>query len=87
MDIEFDTVKDASNRTKHGVSLALGLLILEAALGSIIDDRQSYGETRANAFGLVAGRLYVCTYTLRGATYRIIPVRKASKKEQALWLS
>ena len=86
MDIEFDTAKDSLNRLKHGVSLAVGLVILETALGSIVDERLAYGETRAVAFGLVNGRLHVCVYTLRGSTYRIISVRKASKKETATWL-
>jgi uncharacterized DUF497 family protein len=28
----------------------------------------------------------VCTYTMRGQTYRLISVRKASKHEQRIWL-
>jgi uncharacterized DUF497 family protein len=55
-------------------------------VGQIEDDRRDYGETRFNAFGVVAQRLFVCTYTLRGGTYRLISVRKASKQEQRIWL-
>ena len=68
MDIEFDTAKDAINRRKHGVSLILGAAVLETMIGQIEDDRRDYGETRFNAFGLVNGRLFVCTYTMRGQT-------------------
>ena len=87
MDIEFDTAKDAANIAKHGVSLALGAIVLENPVGEIEDDRFNYGETRINAFGFVGPRLFVCTYTMRGTAIRMISVRKASKQEQQTWLS
>ena len=86
MDIEFDTAKDAANRLKHGVPLALGAVVLMNVVGRIEDDRHDYGETRFNAFGVVDQRLLVCTYTMRGDTYRLISVRKASKQERRIWL-
>jgi uncharacterized DUF497 family protein len=48
--------------------------------------RLDYGEARVNAFGLVEERLFVCTYTMRNETYRLISVRKASRQEQRTWL-
>jgi len=87
VEIQFDEAKDAANLAKHGVSLALGAVVLDNCIGDVIDDRRDYGETRINAFGLVAGRLFVCTYTPRHAMRRIISVRRASKQEQRLWLS
>lgn len=86
MDIEFDTAKDETNIAKHGVSLALALVILDGPIAVVPDQRRDYGEPRFNAFGLVAGRLFVCTYTPRGSTLRVISLRKAHKKEQARWL-
>jgi len=85
MDIEFDSEKDEINRLKHGVPLALGAEVLMNRIGHIGDDRRDYGEVRFNAFGLVNGRLFVCTYTMRAQTYRLISVRKASKQEQRIW--
>jgi uncharacterized DUF497 family protein len=85
MDIEFDSGKDETNRLKHGVPLALGAEVLRNPVGQIIDDRRDYGEARLNAFGLVNGRLFVCTYTMRDQIYRLISVRKASKQEQRIW--
>lgn len=85
MDIEFDSTKDEINRLKHGVSLVLGAEVLMNQVGQIDDDRRDYGEARFNAFGLVNGRLFVCTYTMRGQTHRLISVRKASKQEQRRW--
>jgi uncharacterized DUF497 family protein len=85
MDIEFDSKKDEINRLKHGVSLVLGAEVLMNQVGQIDDDRLDYGEARFNAFGLVKGRLFACTYTMRGQTYRLISVRKASKQGQRRW--
>jgi uncharacterized protein len=45
------------------------------------DDRSGYGERRFMTFGLLQGRVVV-VYTDRGATVRLISVRKASKYEQ-----
>ena len=86
MDIEYDPEKDAANRAKHGVSLALGAVVLENCIGSVVDNRRDYGETRINAFGPVNNRLFVCTYTMRGETHRLISVRKAGRQEQNTWL-
>jgi hypothetical protein len=36
--------------------------------------------------GPVERRLFVCTYTMRGETRRLISVRKASRQEQNTWL-
>ena len=87
MDIEFDSGKDEINRLKHGVPLAIGAEVLRNRVEQIIDDRRDYGEARFNAFGLVNGRLFVCTYTMRDQTHRLISVRKASKQEQRIWQS
>ncbi len=87
MKIEFDDVKDAVNLAKHGVSLTLGAVVLASPIGEVVDDRWDYGEQRMNAFGLVQGRLFACTYTIRNDTRRIISVRRASRQEQRLWLS
>jgi uncharacterized DUF497 family protein len=87
VNIEFDNAKDAANLAKHGVSLALGAVVLANPIGEFIDDRRDYGEQRMNAFGLVAGRLFACTYTIRNDARRIISVRRASRKEQRAWLS
>lgn len=86
MDIEYDPEKDAANLAKHGVSLALGAIVLENCIGDVMDDRRDYGEPRINAFGVVEGRLFVCTYTMRSETHRLISVRKASRQEQRTWL-
>jgi uncharacterized protein len=86
MDIEYDPEKEAANRSEHGVPLAFGAVVLGNCIGEVEDERLDYGEIRKNAFGLVEGRLFVCTYTMRNETYRLISVRKASRQEQRTWL-
>ena len=86
MEIEFDPDKDAANLRKHGVSLRVGLDL--AAMRHVEEDaRTDYREVRLNAYGVVADRLMVCTYTERGRIKRIISVRIASRKERRAWLS
>ena len=86
MEIEFDPAKDARNRRERGLPLALGAVMLANIVVEFEDDRQDYGERRMIAFGLIAGRLHVCVYTLRGETCRIISLRRANSKEQRRWL-
>ncbi len=81
MRIEFDPVKDAANREKHGVSLALaGELDWEAAL-VWIDERIEYGELRAIALAPKVEILYYVAFVGRGAARRIISLRRANRRE------
>jgi uncharacterized DUF497 family protein len=90
MDIEFDPEKDAVNQAKHGIPLAIGRIVLENAVADIPDPREYMTklgtEERRIAYGLVAGRLFCCAYTMRGETYRLISARKANQREQRKWL-
>jgi hypothetical protein len=64
--IEFDLAKDATNQTKHGVSLALAdELDWEAAL-VWVDDRFEYGELRMIALAPKTGILYYVAFVDRG---------------------
>lgn len=85
MDVEFDAAKDITNLAKHGVSLAIGRIVLEHRVGDVRDPRDYGGEVRRIAFGIVAGRLFVCVYTMRGGTHRIISVRKGNQRERRKW--
>ncbi|KXS30597.1 MAG: Uncharacterized protein AWT59_3274 [Candidatus Gallionella acididurans] len=81
MSIEFDPVKDATNQTKHGVSLALaGELDWEAAL-VWVDDRFEYGELRMIALAPKTGILYCVAFVERGKMRRIISLRQANRRE------
>ncbi|MGD0565214.1 MAG: BrnT family toxin [Roseiarcus sp.] len=77
----FDPAKDAVNRAKHGVSLALGEVPFARPYVSIADDRFDYGETRQVAFGVINDRLFACVYVDRNGERRIISLRKANQRE------
>ena len=78
----YDPAKDAANRAKHGVSLALGPAVIANAAHIAEDTRADYGERRFVAFGYVEERLYVVIYTPRRMGNRIISVRRANTREQ-----
>jgi len=81
MRIEFDPTKDATNRAKHGVSLALASeLDWEAAL-VWIDDRFEYGELRVIALAPQSEILYYVAFVERGEVRRIISLRRANQRE------
>ena len=77
----FDPAKDAVNRAKHGVSLALAEVLFAGPSLSMADDRFDYGEVREIAFGLVNNRLFVCVYADRQGERRVISLRKANQRE------
>ena len=80
MRIEFDPTKDAGNRAKHGVSLALaGELDWEAAL-VWVDDRNDYAELRMIALAPTTGILYYVAFVDRGSVRRIISLRRANRR-------
>ena len=81
MRIEFDPAKDATNRAKHGVSLALaGELDWKAAL-VWVDDRFEYGELRVIALAPKTEILYYVAFVERGDVRRIISLRRANRRE------
>ncbi|MBY4948895.1 BrnT family toxin [Cupriavidus respiraculi] len=81
MDIAFDPAKDASNQSKHGVSLALAAMLDWSAVLAGVDSRRDYRELREIGFGIIGARLYCVVFTQRGETMHIISLRKANKRE------
>ncbi len=81
MKIEFDPAKDASNRQKHGVSLAAAEQFEIERAAVVPDERRAYGEDRFRAYGLIGGRLHMLVFTMRGDVLRAISLRKANTRE------
>lgn len=81
MDIAFDPAKDASNQSKHGVSVALAAMLDWSAVLAGVDSRRDYRELREIGFGIIGARLYCVVFTQRGETMHIISLRKANKRE------
>lgn len=87
MRISFDPEKDASNRIKHGVSLALAReLDWDSAL-VWVDDRFAYDELRMVALAPKANSLYYVSFVERSAARRIISMRPATRREVKHYVS
>ena len=81
MRITFDPAKDAGNRLKHGVSLALAVQIDWSEVWAKPDVRRDYGELREIGYALIEDRLYCVVFTQRGDTMHVISLRKANSRE------
>jgi uncharacterized DUF497 family protein len=81
MHIEFDPVKDASNQTKHGLSLGMAVeLDWDSAL-VWVDDRFEYNELRMIALAPQTETLYFVAFVDRAPARRIISLRRANRRE------
>lgn len=85
MTIEFDPAKRQLTLDNRGIDMARAGEVLDGTTLTIVDDRQDYGETRFITVGRLDGRMVVVVWTPRGAVRRIISMRKANDREQALY--
>ena len=81
MKIEYDESKSRQNVERRGIHFADAMELLSGPHVLLQDARRDYGEMRLVAYGLIRDRMPVCVYTLRGDVYRIISLRKASRRE------
>jgi uncharacterized DUF497 family protein len=81
MRIEFDPTKDASNRLKHGVSLAMAAELDWDAAWVWVDERFEYNEMRMIALAPKTAILYYVAFVDRGDVRRIISLRRANRRE------
>jgi len=82
---EWDETKRRQNIEKHGIDFAdIVFFDWQTAL-ELEDDRNDYGETRIRAFGLLQSRLAVLVYTRRNSGIRLISLRRANKREEAVY--
>lgn len=82
--IEYDHLKNAQNRLKHGVDFEDASLVLSDPCAVILEDKTSKLEQRFIAVGIDAlGRILTVIYTYRKLhVIRLISARKATKGEQ-----
>jgi hypothetical protein len=81
MQIGIDPVKDASNQTKHGVSLALAAELEWDAALVWVDTGYEYGELRMIALAPEINVLYFVAFVDREKVRRIISLRRANRCE------
>jgi uncharacterized DUF497 family protein len=84
MRFEWDDVKAAANRRRHGVSFREAASVFTNPLARIFDDEDhSADELRKIMIGHSrVGRLLVISYTVHGEAVRIISARKATRNER-----
>jgi len=81
VEITFDPTKDAANRDRHGVSLALAVDLEWGWLLAAPDTRHNYGEVRMVGYAPLGTRVFCVVFTDRGEERRIISLRKANDRE------
>lgn len=82
MILEWNPLKAARNRTRHGLDFADAGIVCEGETLTFEDDRYDYGEPRFITFGWLRSRLVVIAHTPCGDANRIISMRKANEREQ-----
>lgn len=85
MNIEYDETKSDANSCKHGVPLSHAQFIEWDTLWSKPDIRREYGEERLIGYAYIGPRLFCVVFTDRGDVRRIISLRKANSREEALY--
>lgn len=79
MIIEYDPAKEEANIQKHGISLERASDLDILAL--LEDDRNTYGEIRYRAWGLIDEQPHCLAFTYRDGHVRAISLRRAHRKE------
>ena len=81
MEFEWDPAKEQDNIAKHGIDFETAARVFLDPYLMEREDRDSISEGRFVALGMVAERLLVVTYTLRGDIIRLISARGAQAHE------
>jgi uncharacterized DUF497 family protein len=76
---DFDPAKEASNLSKHDISLARWIDIDMKI--TFLDSRHDYGEIRYRGYGYIDGVAYCLVFTERNGRVRPISLRRAHNKE------
>ncbi len=85
MRIEFDAAKREQALRERGLDMARADEIFAGATLTAADDRRDYGEDRFITIGFLDARMVVTVWTARRGARRIISLRKAHDREQALY--
>lgn len=81
--IEFDSVKRDKTLTERGIDFADAAKVFAGHQFTLKDERQDYTEPRFITVGKLYERMVVVVWTPRGASRRIISMRKCNEREQA----
>jgi len=80
---DWDPAKNASNKAKHGLSLAAVTALWTGPVLTLPSKQP--GEMRHLAIGLIEGRHWTVVYAPRGDTFRLISARRSRIHEKKLF--
>jgi len=86
MQFEFDSHKSESNRRKHGIDFPAAQALWDDSDRIEIPARTE-DEPRFMVIGRIEGRVWSAVITYRGENMRVISVRRARRKEIAIYES
>jgi uncharacterized DUF497 family protein len=82
-DLEWDDIKDAANRAKHGLPLFFAAVMFDGRFRLERPSPKRVGdEERTEAIAEVEGRMLLCVYVWRGRKRRPISLRRAHRSER-----
>lgn len=87
MRFEWDEAKREANLRKHGIDFIGAESLFEGFTVTVEDARFDYAERRFVTFGLLQGRVVAAAHSERRDIIRIISIRKATRSEEATYLS
>ncbi len=85
MQIDFDPAKRNWTLEARGLDMGRAQEVFDGIGISFRDERLNYGEERLVRIGYLDDRMVVLVWTKRGDVFRIISLRKANGREQALY--
>ena len=85
MVVEFDEAKRDATLEVRGLDMARAGEVFSGATLTVEDDRLDYGEDRFITIGFLDKRMVILVWTPRNGARRIISMRKANEREQALY--
>lgn len=83
--VEFDPAKRKETLKVRGLDMARADEVFAGDTLTVEDDRQNYGEDRFITIGFLDERMVILVWTPRAGAYRIISMRKANEREQAIY--
>jgi uncharacterized DUF497 family protein len=85
MRVEFDQAKRDVTLAERGLDFADAVSVFEGRSITFEDERRAYGESWFITIGELGERMVVIVWTPRGDARRIISMRRANDREQALY--
>jgi uncharacterized protein len=83
---QWDEDKNRINIATHGVAFEAAARFEWSNALIEVDDREDYGELREKAPSFIGSTLHVIIFTERDDVYRIISLRKATKREKQIYV-